>query len=374
MSLPIAIRAMLRYVAAWSPLVVLFILILTGSGDYSAQQVVSFALSTVSIAAVLGLPVVAIASRGGWPTQLTAGFVVAHVGLAAAYSAIWVLGIMLTIMPGAGSFSAALASAESWIAYQTAMGIIVYFTVAGITWARLGVATAREQAARTTQAEALRVQAELAALRGQLDPHFLFNTLHSVSVLVRRDPQLAETALERLASLLRYVLDHKRGLREDVLLSDELAFVDNYLAIEAIRFGERLRIERDVSEDALACSVPSFALQPLVENAIKHAIAPRAQGGTLSLHGHREGDVLVLEVRDDGPGQSVPSAASAAALAAASSASRSSDTSAGAAPRSFGIGLDALRQRLQALYGGAASLTVASAPGAGFAVSMRLPA
>lgn len=362
MTLSTALRAGLRYLAAWSPLVVLFVLILAGTGGYSAQQVVSFALSTVSIAAVLGVPVVALAARGAWPKQLTAGFVVAHIALAAAFSALWSALIIVSMMPGVGSFVATLDFAREWIVAQTSMGVLVYFIVAGVTWARIGVANARDQAARTTRAEAMQVQAELAALRGQLDPHFLFNTLHSVSVLVRRDPPLAETALERLASLLRYVLDHKRGLREDVLLSDELAFVDDYLALEAIRFGERLRIERDVSEEALGCSVPSFALQPLVENAIKHAIAPRAQGGTLSLHGHREGNVLVLEVRDDGPGR------------AELPVNPTGDVSATSAPRSFGIGLDALRQRLQALYGGAASLSVQSAPGAGFTVSMRLPA
>jgi len=276
-----------------------------------------------------------------------------------------------------GGIVRTLEVAAPWIFFQTFHGMLVYFTVVGITWARLGMAHAEEQRARVARADALRVQAELATLRGQLDPHFLFNTLHSVSVLVRRDPRLAETALERLASLLRYVLDHKRGLRDDVLLADELAFVNDYLALETIRFGERLRIERNVSAEALVCSVPSFALQPLVENAIKHAIAPRAQGGTLSLHGHREGNVLVLEVRDDGPGRAAPLAAtrvpwSVAALDAPSVAA-SGDVAA-SAPRSLGIGLDALSQRLQALYGGAASLSVSSVPGVGFTVSMRLPA
>lgn len=359
-----ALRAALLYVAAWSPLVVVFIFILSNQGLDSAEQAVTVAIGTVGLAALLGVPVVAIATRWGWPSRVTFGFVLSHLALAAAYAGLWDVGIVLSMVPSSGSVGQALADARSWIFFQTFEGMMVYCTVAGVTWSRRSMTRAREQGERAARAEALRVQAELAALRGQLDPHFLFNTLHSVAVLVRHDPKLAETALERLASLLRYVLDHKNGLREHVTLSDELAFVDDYLALEGIRFGERLRVERDLAADALECSVPSFALQPLVENAIKHAIAPRAQGGTLWLHGHREGDLLVLEVRDDGPGMAE----------GASHRREPAQVADGSERRSFGIGLDALRQRLHALYDGAASLSVRSAPGAGFAVSMRLPA
>jgi LytS/YehU family sensor histidine kinase len=109
----------------------------------------------------------------------------------------------------------------------------------------------REQEARAARADALRMRAELAALRGQLNPHFLFNTLHTLTALVRRDPDTAEHALERFGDMLRYVLDVKRSAREDVTLGDEMQFVRNYLSLEQLRLGDRLRVAEQLDPDAL---------------------------------------------------------------------------------------------------------------------------
>src|SRR4029079_7792318 len=129
-------------------------------------------------------------------------------------------------------------------------GLLIYASVAG---AAFGV----ETSARLRDAETLRVRAELAALRAQLNPHFLFNTLHTVLGLVRRDPALAEEALQDLGDVLRYALDVQRG-DDHVALRDELAFVDRYLAIERVRLGDRLRVEREVSDAALDARLPAF--------------------------------------------------------------------------------------------------------------------
>jgi two-component system, LytTR family, sensor kinase len=344
------LRSTLRYFAAWSPMVLLYTLLIGAARDVPVTTAVLSAIKSVGWFAVLGLGVVAIGRRWEWPARPTATLVIAHVALSLAYAGLWNLMILLDIAGGAGSFMTALQIARPWIFWQTAESMLLYAALIGITWAKRANERSREQAALAVQADALRTRAELEALRGQLDPHFLFNTLHSVSVLVQRDPAAAQRALERLAALLRYVLDNKRGAREDVLLEDELAFVDDYLALESIRFGDRLRVTRDISPAALGHHVPSFALQPLVENAIKHAIAPRAAGGTLGLKGRLDGSSLVLEVRDDGSGAADAST-----------------------PRGTGIGLDALRRRLSARYGHGAALEVSDASGLGFVVTMRLP-
>jgi sensor histidine kinase YesM len=195
------------------------------------------------------------------------------------------------------------------------------------------------------------MRAELSALRGQLNPHFLFNTLHTLTALVRRDPQTAEHALEQFGGMLRYVLDVKRSAREDVTLADEMHFVRNYLALEQLRLGDRLRVVEHLDADALDCVLPSLTLQPLVENAIKYGIAPRARGGTLELSASVDDESLTLEVRDDGPG-----------------AASDVIDSAG------GVGLRAVRQRLETRYDGHASLSIATAPGEGFSARVSLPA
>ena len=343
-------RAALRYLAWWSPLVLLYTFTIGSNGKLSVPAALQSALYTVTAAAVLGLGVIAIGRRWDWPGRLTPGFMLAHLALALAYAGLWDLMILLGMSIDIGGVSAALTFARPWIFWQTFEGMMLYAAVIAMTWASGAAERGREQVTQVARADALRARAELEALRGQLDPHFLFNTLHSVSVLVQRDQAAATEALQRLAALLRYVLDTRRGAREDVLLEEELAFVEDYLALESIRFGERLRVTREFSDAARRELVPSFALQPLVENAVKHAIAPRAGGGTLSLTGCMDGDALVLRVSDDGPGAD-PSAA----------------------PVGTGVGLDALRKRLVARYGSRARMDVESAPGLGFSVTLRLP-
>jgi LytS/YehU family sensor histidine kinase len=188
------------------------------------------------------------------------------------------------------------------------------------------------------------------ALRGQLDPHFLFNSLHSITALVRESPTRAEEALLQFAALLRRVLEVKRDSTDEILLEDELRFVDDYLAIERLRLDERLRVERDISEEARHCWLPAFSVQPLVENAIGHAIAPRRDGGTITLRAHVRDGRLLVEVADNGPG------ADSAQLAGAT-----------------GVGLSVIRQRLALRHGTDATLTIDTAPGRGFRVTLALP-
>ena len=200
------------------------------------------------------------------------------------------------------------------------------------------------------KAEALRAEAELAALRAQLNPHFLFNTLHSLLALVRHDPDHAEEALEQFGDLLRYTLRIQQDTVDEVALAEEWAFVENYLELERLRLGERLRLEAEIEPAALDYQVPVFSIQPLVENAIGHAVAPRAAGGTVRISARVVGEELHVEVADDGPGADLDEVA-----------------------RGNGVGLRIVRQRLQALSRGRARFDVETGNGRGFTVRLAVP-
>jgi two-component system, LytTR family, sensor kinase len=343
-------RGVTWYVAAWTPLLVLYAVMIGWSRRMPIDEALTAALRTVIWSAVLGVGVLWLARRWSWPARPTPRFFAVHGGMALLYALLWDLLILNDIRGGMGSWTAALIETSPWIHWQTFEAVLLYAALCGFAWTQQAAERSRAQTERVAQAEALRARAELDALRGRLDPHFLFNTLHAVTVLIRRDPVAAEQAVERLSALLRYVLDAKQGGRDEVSLADELAFTDAYLELESLRLGDRLHIERRFADDVLDHPVPSLVLQPLVENAIKHAIARKASGGTVRLGGYLEAQHLVLTVQDDGPGPA-----------------------AGDTARGTGVGLDALRQRLAARFGDAATLLVASTQGEGFTVTLRLP-
>jgi sensor histidine kinase YesM len=188
------------------------------------------------------------------------------------------------------------------IAVVMSVGLGVGMTFFEVMRDRLNAAT-EELRARQQQAERSRqliTQARLSSLESRIHPHFLFNTLNSISALIREDPRKAERTVERLAALLRYSLDNNaRGL---VPLRQELYVVEDYLEIEKTRFGDRLRFTLDISSDLMDLDVPPLALQTLVENSIKHAVSPNRQGGEIAVSARVVSGSLVVEVSDDGPG------------------------------------------------------------------------
>ncbi|MCY1036098.1 histidine kinase [Corallococcus sp. BB11-1] len=221
----------------------------------------------------------------------------------------------------------------------------IYMTV-------LGVAHALYYADQLRLRETQLARAQLHALKAQLHPHFLFNTLHSISALVHRDPDGSERMIARLSDLLRGALD--AAATEEVSLQDELRALQPYLDIQGVRFADRLTVKQDIAEDALAAHVPHLVLQPLVENAIQHGIAPGTEPGTVTLVARRAGAELHLEVRDDGVGlQEAPA-----------DVSRSTGG---------GRGLSITRERLVQLYGGAHRLELRDAVGGGTTVALALP-
>ncbi|HKA87893.1 MAG TPA: histidine kinase [Haliangiales bacterium] len=189
-------------------------------------------------------------------------------------------------------------------------------------------------------------RAELALLRMQLHPHFLFNTLHAIATLVRHDPDAAERMIARLGELLRMTL--AAADVEEVPLWRELELLAPYLDIQRTRFSDRLSVDIDVDDPARQARVPSFVLQPLVENAIRHGIAPRAGPGRIVIRARRDGAALRVEVEDDGPGPA-PGAGD-------------------------GVGLAATRARLQRLYGDGHRLALARVGETGARVTFTVPA
>ncbi|WP_408891755.1 sensor histidine kinase [Myxococcus faecalis] len=201
---------------------------------------------------------------------------------------------------------------------------------------------------RADQLQAQLAQARLQALASQLRPHFLFNALNAVSSLVHVDPDAAEKMLARLGDLLRHSLESHA--RQEVTLREEQQALAPYLDIEQTRFGPRLEVAWRLGPDVLDARVPYLALQPLVENAIRHGLAPRAEPGRIEISAEREGDVLRLCVSDDGMGPPVSGP-----------------------PRGGGVGLSNLRARLATLYGPRAALELRAGTPRGAVVELRVP-
>jgi signal transduction histidine kinase len=213
----------------------------------------------------------------------------------------------------------------------------------------------QDERERSLKAEAAAHQAQLEALRYQINPHFLFNSLNAVSTLVteRRNDEAARM-LSRVSDFLRLTLT--APVRDEVALADEIDYVRQYLEIERVRFGDRLRMEVDVATDAWEAAVPAFVLQPLIENAVRHAIAPRETGGTIVIEAKRAGDQLQVAIVDDGPG--VPAAG------------RSDGNGNGTTGR---IGLTNTRDRLRELYGERGRLELTTPAGGGTRATVELP-
>jgi LytS/YehU family sensor histidine kinase len=217
----------------------------------------------------------------------------------------------------------------------------------GFSYAAAFYRVAVERAGAAELARAELAQAELRALRAQIHPHFLFNTLNTIAALIAEQPRAAEDTTTRLAEAFRYVL--RASEHEHQRLGDELGFVRAYLEIERARFGPRLRLTESIAPGLDDLPVPTLLLQPLVENAVRHAVASRERGATIGLKARREGDRLVLEVSDDGPGMNRAPPSSGA-----------------------GFGLHSVGERLRAA-GPPHALEIDSAPGGGTTVRVTLP-
>jgi two-component sensor histidine kinase len=227
--------------------------------------------------------------------------------------------------------------------------VLIYWAILGV-WHALDYSRKyRDRELLASQLQARLAQAQLQVLRMQLHPHFLFNTLNAISALVHKDVHLADRMIARLGDLLRLTLENIG--RHEVSLKEELDFIQMYLEIEQARFGPRLQVELAIDPEALDARVPYLVLQPLVENAIRHGIAPRTDAGRVALRAERVGPVLRLQVYDDGPG--LP-------------AHPPPD-------RRRGIGLANTRARLQQLYGSGHQFEIRNGSGRGLTIAVTIP-
>ncbi|MFI5230702.1 MAG: sensor histidine kinase, partial [Gemmatimonadales bacterium] len=244
-------RGWLWYVVAWIPMAFLYAEVMKQIPNRSLPYSVALseAFSSIAPVAMLGVAAWWLSGRVSWPPRRVWSFALVHLAAMALFIGLWLAAEVTMIAFGTG-FRAAIAITKTFAVFETFDGVIFYSVIAAVSYAVRIATRLREQDARLARADALRMRAELAALRGQLNPHFLFNTLHTLTALVRRDPETAEHALERFGDMLRYVLDVKRSAREDVTLGDELEFVRNYLSLEQLRLGDRLRVVERIDPDA----------------------------------------------------------------------------------------------------------------------------
>jgi sensor histidine kinase YesM len=351
-------RSWLRYTLAWVPATLLYAALVAQQRDVTAIQGLTSGVVHMGVAAIMGVGVCWLSGRVPLPRKgyvHAIGFGVLQLLVAFVYSTLWLAALYgwLFLVAGRTTAEYVMQMAGLW---QLFTGGIAYGLIAGISYLIRSQRHLRAQEVAAARAESLAAQAQLEtvsaqlrAIRAQLNPHFLFNALHALGALVRHDARAAEEALDRLGDLLRYALDH--GVGDLVRLRDEWTFTSNYLELERLRLGPRLRLETNLAEDALDAAVPPFLVQPLVENAIRHAIAASPEGGVLRVNAHRTGDLLHVEVSDDGPGAEY-----------------------GVHERSGGLGLRALRQQLTTRYDGSATMAVETRPGGGFRVAITIPA
>ena len=327
----------LQLTLAWLPMWALFAaLIVIVHGSPIGSAAIASARMIVP-GAMLGYFVYKFTSRAPWPHPFRPGFIGIHILAAILYAVIWFLLISIIdsivvgritpmIGPGLGLF--------------LLTGVWLYIVVAGVAYAN-------HAAERTAQLESHAARMQLAELRAQLHPHFLFNALHTVVQLIPSDPRTAVNAAELLAGILRGALEENEDL---VTLARELSFVEQVLGIERIRFGERLVVRIDASEAVSGLLIPSFSLQTLLENAVRHGAGPRVETTHISITARVENRDLVLNVVDDGAGADVS-----------------------AIEHGSGTGLRRLRERLRWLYGDRARLDIESNPSHGFSATLRLP-
>ena len=331
------------YTGAWLFFFGLYALMLISGRETSFAQSLNASFFTVLPAALLGLLVWKLASRFSWTGTGRVRFFAVHMICAVVYGLAW-SGITLAQIAIFAPANILQIFIERALGWQMMMGILMYGMITGVAY----VVQVTE---RLAEQRMLTSRAELQTLRAQLNPHFLFNTLHSITSLAQQDGAQAEEALVRFGSLLRYVLDSSRRTGEDATLEEELTFVRGYLGIEKMRLGDRLQVSEDIDPEALECVIPVLTLQPIVENAIEHGIAPRARGGKISITARMDDGRLSVVVNDDGVGADVKNISG-----------------------SNGIGLSLVKRRLGLRFAERAAMKIDTSEGNGMTVTLSLPA
>jgi two-component system, LytTR family, sensor kinase len=345
-------KAVQRYaviLAAWLPFFVTWVFITRTYAHLPLRSALVSSAISMGSASVLGIAVWYACRRWPWPLRLNLKFYLLHTLLASMYAVLWDLSVYwLEALRRGGNLSRAVHDflRSPILGWQLLTAVWLYGLFAGVCYAIQTRNRLHEKETLAMRAEALATAARLDAIRARLNPHFLFNALHTLSALVKFRPATAESAIERLGDMLRYTL--KEDGRELVEFSEEYDFTRQYIAFEQLRYEDRLKVDLQTDPEAFHFDVPPFSMQTLAENAVHHAISVRPEGGSVRIACSCSNGRLHVSVRDGGPG----------------------DGAGGGESHQFG--LRSLQVRLVAAYGPSAELKVQSGPD-GFEVSFSVP-
>lgn len=333
---------------AWGPFAIFWSMMTIVSFDVEPLGAFTQGVGTIGSAAVLSLVVWWLTGQRPWPPTIRPSFYAMHVIAGVTFSLAWlVFGIVAVSLLNFEPLPNMVEAMQAFLGWRMLTGFWLYGLIAGVSYTLRGREALRRHEQAALKAEALVSSAQLDALRSRINPHFFFNTLHALSALIHKDPDLADDAVDRIGHLMRKVL--ASDSHDPVPLSEEWAFTREYLELEKLRLGDRLRVIESIDSEADSCVVPQFVLQPLVENAVLHGVAPRPEGGIVKVGALCRRGRLEVQVEDDGPGP-------------------------GAHEGNESKGLDLLRKRLDVLYDGDASVRLARSPRGGCVATINLPA
>ena len=313
-------------------------------------QAISITLGDWYVWALLSLPIVWLARRFPLHRRNWEKLVIIHLAASLVVCLLYVLiraAVGQLQNPLLGMTSSFGGTVEKLLLRNTFLNLLICWVIVCVSLAFDYYRKFRDRELRAADLERRLAEARLMALQMQLNPHFLFNTLHTISALMHRNVDQADRMIARLSELLRRALENTKA--NEVPLQDELDFLQRYLEIEQTRFGDRLEIRRDIAPDTLPALVPNLVLQPVLENAIRHGIEPHRKPGRIDIRARRDGTDLRLEVEDNGGGVR------------------------GGHPLRLGVGLSNTQARLEHLYGRRQRLEFIDQPGRGLTVAILLP-
>jgi len=335
------------YLLCWTPFVVLVADQLKSSGGLTLAEAVALAIPLCLLYAFICLSSWYVCRVTPLRARSVDRVLTAHLAASIVAGMLWIL-IARALASGLAYFSL-LSSPRTQVTRATGLlvglGVLLYLLTVAMHYVILAIEASRQAEAREAEAQILAREAELRALKAQINPHFLFNSLHSISALTSIDPERAREMCVLLGDFLRYTLG--LGEKSTIPLGDEIELVNRYLKVEKVRFGQRLEMQEEIDPEALHLRIPPLLLQPMIENAVAHGISGLPEGGWIRLRAGRQQNDVEIVIENKFVSDSPPS-------------------------RRNGLGLENVRRRLGACYGARAHMSIAS-EGDCFRVSLLLP-